>query len=80
MKKLTIYTLFICTTVFAAVSCKKDFGELNTDPSVVTVPDVNSLFAHSMDNIESYQGTGTDTGRTWNSCCGFQPAPHYRPV
>lgn len=57
MKKLTIYTLFICTTVFAAVSCKKDFGELNTDPSVVTVPDVNSLFAYSMDNIESYQGT-----------------------
>ncbi|WP_346319644.1 SusD/RagB family nutrient-binding outer membrane lipoprotein [Chitinophaga sp. YIM B06452] len=57
MKKLTIYTLFICTTVFAAVSCKKDFGELNTDPSVVTVPDVNALFAYSLENIESYQGT-----------------------
>ncbi|RPD38255.1 SusD/RagB family nutrient-binding outer membrane lipoprotein [Chitinophaga barathri] len=57
MKKLTIYTLFICTTVIAAISCKKDFGELNTDPSVVTVPDINSLFAYSMDNLETYQGT-----------------------
>lgn len=57
MKKLTIYTIFLCTTVAAAISCKKDFGELNTDPSVVTVPDINSLFAFSADNIETYQGS-----------------------
>ncbi len=56
MKKLVIYT-FITTALLYATSCRKDFGETNTDPSVVTSPDINALFAYSLENLESYQGT-----------------------
>lgn len=52
-KQILIYAF--CSALFA--SCTKDFGEINTDPSVVTNPDINSLFAYSAENLESYQGT-----------------------
>ncbi|WP_119079837.1 SusD/RagB family nutrient-binding outer membrane lipoprotein [Chitinophaga alhagiae] len=54
MKKLSLYILIAAV---AGASCKKDFAEINTDPSVVTTPDINSLFAFSLENMESYQGT-----------------------
>lgn len=53
MKRLSIY---IFTGVIAFASCTKDFAEINTDPSIVTTPDVNALFAYSLENLESYQG------------------------
>lgn len=56
MKKLRIYILISATVLFAN-SCKKNFGDINTDPSVVTSPDINALFAFSLDNVETYQGT-----------------------
>ena len=56
MKKLRIYIL-ISATVLLVNSCTKDFENINTDPSVVTSPDLNALFALSLDNLESYQGT-----------------------
>lgn len=56
MKKLSIY-IFISATVLFANSCTKDFEMINTDPSLVTNPDVNTLFAYSLDNLETYQGT-----------------------
>ncbi|MBX2925233.1 MAG: SusD/RagB family nutrient-binding outer membrane lipoprotein [Chitinophagaceae bacterium] len=51
-----------CAVVFSAltlgtVSCTKDFGDINTDPSAVTTPDINGLFVYSMENLEGYQGT-----------------------
>ncbi|WP_298713100.1 hypothetical protein, partial [Chitinophaga sp.] len=55
MKKLSILSIITAATLFSA-SCKKDFGETNTDPSVVTTPDVAALFAYSAENLESYQG------------------------
>ncbi|MGV3558005.1 SusD/RagB family nutrient-binding outer membrane lipoprotein [Larkinella arboricola] len=38
-------------------SCKENFGDINTDPSIVTVPDPKYLFTYSLDNLVSYKGT-----------------------
>lgn len=38
-------------------SCKKDFGEINTNPSVVTTPDIKFLLTYSEDKLVTYQGT-----------------------
>lgn len=56
MKQLRIYIL-ISATVLLMNACTKDFENINTDPSVVTSPDINALFAYSLENLESYQGT-----------------------
>lgn len=56
MKKSSIFTLFSAMILYST-SCTNDFGEINTDPSVVTKPDINALFAYSLENLESYQGT-----------------------
>ncbi len=53
MKKSSLY---IVIAAVVCASCKKDFAEINTDPSVVTTPDINALFTYSAENIESYQG------------------------
>lgn len=39
------------------ISCTKDFGSLNTNPSIVTTPDVKFLFSYSEDKLANYQGT-----------------------
>lgn len=38
-------------------SCKKDFGSINTNPSLVTTPDVKFLFSYSEDKLATYKGT-----------------------
>ena len=38
-------------------SCKKNFAEINTNPSVVTTPDIKYLLTYSEDRIVNYQGT-----------------------
>ncbi len=38
-------------------SCKEDFGNINTDPSIVTVPEPKYLFTFSLENLVSYKGT-----------------------
>ena len=40
----------------AVVSCKKDFAEVNTNPTVVTKPDLKFLLTYSEDRLETYQG------------------------
>jgi len=54
-KKLGIVVL--SGFIFCNISCKKDFAETNTNPSVVSTPDINALFTYSIENLESYQGT-----------------------
>ncbi|MGX5816940.1 SusD/RagB family nutrient-binding outer membrane lipoprotein [Chitinophaga lutea] len=54
MKRIALY---ISIGVIAFSACKKDFAETNTNPNVVSVPDVYSLFVYSLENMESYQGT-----------------------
>lgn len=39
------------------ISCKKNFAEINTNPSVVTTPDIKFLLTYSEDRIVTYQGT-----------------------
>ncbi|ULQ51497.1 SusD/RagB family nutrient-binding outer membrane lipoprotein [Flavihumibacter fluvii] len=43
------------SSVFA-VSCTKDFGETNTNPSTVVNPDVKFLLTYSEDQLAVYQG------------------------
>ncbi|MBZ5858883.1 SusD/RagB family nutrient-binding outer membrane lipoprotein [Flavihumibacter profundi] len=44
-------------TMMFSVSCTKDFGEINTNPSTVTNPDVKFLLTYSEDQLATYQGT-----------------------
>lgn len=56
MKKLSIY-IFISASILLAASCRDNFADINTDPKVVTSPDINALMAYSLENLETYQGT-----------------------
>ena len=38
-------------------SCSKNFGDINTNPSLVAKPDVKFLLSYSQDKIITYQGT-----------------------
>ncbi|WP_142685214.1 SusD/RagB family nutrient-binding outer membrane lipoprotein [Chitinophaga polysaccharea] len=38
-------------------SCSKNFGDINTNPSLVSKPDVKFLLSYSEDKIITYQGT-----------------------
>lgn len=57
MKKLSVYIAAIALLVITGVSCKKDFGEINTDPSIVTTPDVKFLLTYAEERMVTYQGT-----------------------
>lgn len=57
-KSLSKYLLllgFAGTTVMAP-SCKKGFGDTNTDPSVVVNPDIKFLLTYSEDRLATYMG------------------------
>jgi len=58
MRKLSIYIKLtvVITCVACIISCKKDFGTINTNPNSVTVPDVKFLFSYSEDRLATYQG------------------------
>ncbi|MBX2920667.1 MAG: SusD/RagB family nutrient-binding outer membrane lipoprotein [Chitinophagaceae bacterium] len=44
--------------VFSATSCEKNFGEINTDPSVVINPDIKFLLSYAEDKmVTGYGGT-----------------------
>lgn len=53
MKRILL-VLFMITI---GVSCTKDFAKINTDPSVVTKPDIKYLLTYSEENIFTYQGS-----------------------
>jgi len=57
MKKLSVYIVTIALLVITGVSCKKDFGDINTDPSIVTTPDVKFLLTYAEERMVTYQGT-----------------------
>lgn len=57
MKKLSVYIVTIALLIITGVSCKKDFGEINTDPSIVTSPDVKFLLTYAEERMVTYQGT-----------------------
>lgn len=47
--------LIICMGYMS--SCTKDFGSINTNPSIVNTPDVKFLFSYSEDKLATYKGT-----------------------
>lgn len=54
-KYIALGLLIICMGFIT--SCKKDFGTINTNPSLVTTPDVKFLFSYSEDQLATYKGT-----------------------
>ncbi len=54
-KYIALAVLIIC--MGGITSCKKNFGTINTNPSVITTPDVRFLFTYSEDQLAAYQGT-----------------------
>ncbi|HEX8675747.1 MAG TPA: hypothetical protein VF700_00930, partial [Segetibacter sp.] len=59
MRQRNIYITATCLILVlsAANSCKKNFGEINTNPSVVTKPEVGFLLTYAEDQIVKYQYT-----------------------
>lgn len=58
MTKISAYIAFAGLLVITAgTSCKKNFGEINTDPSIVITPDIKFLFTYSEERMVTYQGT-----------------------
>ncbi|MFM9907743.1 MAG: SusD/RagB family nutrient-binding outer membrane lipoprotein [Chitinophagaceae bacterium] len=59
MKKSTSYIIAIALFALCSgnISCKKNFAEINTNPSVVTSPDIKFLLTYAEDRIVTYQGT-----------------------
>src|SRR4051794_13078403 len=58
MKKRNIFIVFSLILILAgASSCKKNFGEINTNPSIVTKPDVGFLLTYAEDQMIKYQYT-----------------------
>ena len=54
-----IYMMCAISVSLAAItgSCTKNFGEINTNPSVVTKPDVGFLLTYAEDQLMKYQYT-----------------------
>jgi hypothetical protein len=59
MKKRNSNIVAACMVLIlsGASSCSKNFGEINTNPSIVTKPDVGFLLTHAEDQIVKYQYT-----------------------
>ncbi|HKO79150.1 MAG TPA: SusD/RagB family nutrient-binding outer membrane lipoprotein [Chitinophagaceae bacterium] len=59
MQKFKSYILGagIIIACYGISSCKKNFAEINTNPSVVTTPDIKYLLTYAEDRIVTYQGT-----------------------
>ena len=55
MKRLIKISL--AALLISSFSCTKNFGDTNTNPGVITTPDINSLFTHTAEHLESYQGS-----------------------
>ena len=57
MRILKTYILAIAagSLLLGATACKKNFGEINTNPSVVITPDVGFLLTYSKEKMVTYQ-------------------------
>ncbi|MCH5597617.1 SusD/RagB family nutrient-binding outer membrane lipoprotein [Niabella ginsengisoli] len=57
MKYIYSSTIIIASICLCCSSCKRNFGEINTNPQVVTTPDLNLLLPYTQDKIVTYQKT-----------------------
>lgn len=53
-KYLMLAAFAIC--ISCSISCKKNFGTINTDPNIVTKPDIKFLLSYSEDKLITYKG------------------------
>ena len=57
IRKIYIAWALLVSVVSITSSCTKKFGEINTNPSIVTKPDVGFLLTYAEDQIMKYQYT-----------------------
>lgn len=58
MSNRKIYTWALLISIASITgSCKKNFGDINTNPSIVTKPDIGFLLTYAEDQIVRYQYT-----------------------
>lgn len=55
-QKSYIIAAGLAFALFGASSCKKNFGDINTNPSIVITPDIGFLLTYAEDKIVTYQG------------------------
>jgi hypothetical protein len=55
--KIYIIATALVLGLAGASSCKKNFGDINTNPSIVVNPDIGFLLTYAEDRIETYQYT-----------------------
>lgn len=56
LKTYKLWALLICVVSLIS-SCRKNFADINTNPSIVTTPDVGFLLTYAEDQIIKYQYT-----------------------
>lgn len=55
--KKYIGAALLAVVILGGSSCRKNFGEINTDPSVVITPDIGFLLTYAEDKMITYQYT-----------------------
>ncbi|HRO45391.1 SusD/RagB family nutrient-binding outer membrane lipoprotein [Agriterribacter sp.] len=56
MKSVSKYIAVIGFAAIAGTSCEKQFGNINTDPTIVTTPDIKYLLSYSQERLMTYNG------------------------
>jgi hypothetical protein len=56
MKITFKYIAILVLSSLVLSSCKKDFGEINSDPTIVTTPDIKYLLTYSQERVITYNG------------------------
>lgn len=56
MKSVSKYIAVMGLAVITCTSCEKQFGEINTDPTIVTTPDIKYLLSYSQERLMTYNG------------------------
>lgn len=56
MKSVSKYIAVMGIAALTCGSCTKQFGELNTDPTIVTTPDIKFLLSYSQERLMTYNG------------------------
>ena len=77
LKYTTVAMILICMA--GIISCTKDFGSINTNPSIVTTPDVKFLFSYSENQTCHLQRNRMGLGKH-GTTMAIYAAYHFRPL
>ncbi|HRQ52032.1 MAG TPA: hypothetical protein PLR74_15900, partial [Agriterribacter sp.] len=56
MKSVSKYLAVMGLLAITNASCEKQFGDINTDPTIVTTPDIKYLLSYSQERLMTYNG------------------------